>query len=156
MDSTTIYEYILSRIGDDLAPYGYKRSGKGRLFYRYFADGKVGCAVEMQKSMFNSREYCSFTFNLSCVSLYELSNYYKDKLTLQPLKISLLNVYSGAERIGDLCRGGDYWWTIDDDMLSEYTIEEYYDFFIHKDIEKAARHLNELADKKGKVYNNKA
>lgn len=41
MDSSTIYEYILSRVQADLTPYGYSRSGKSALFYRYSADKKL-------------------------------------------------------------------------------------------------------------------
>ena len=69
MDMTSIYEYILSRIAEDLSQYGYKRSGKGSLFYRYSADKKVACAFEMQKSMFNLPDNYSFTFNLGCIAL---------------------------------------------------------------------------------------
>ena len=51
MDINVIYEYLLSKISEDLSAYGYKRSGKSTLFYRYSADKKVGCAFEMQKSL---------------------------------------------------------------------------------------------------------
>lgn len=69
MGSMSIYEYVLSRITEDLLPYGYKRSGKGTLFYKYSADKKVACAFEMQKSVFNSADDYSFTFNLDRMTI---------------------------------------------------------------------------------------
>lgn len=152
MDSTAMYEYILSRIQEDLLPYGYKRSGKGGLFYRYSCEGKVGCAIEMQKSMFNSPGVYSFTFNLGCVALYELNGYYKDKLSLQPLRLATRSYQSGGMRIGHLCRGRDYWWEITDGILKMFTLEKYYELFVQKDIQKAAEYLDEMAIKKENVY----
>ncbi len=151
VDFAAICEYVLSRVYDDLASYGYKRSGKGKLFYRYTAGGKVGCAVEMKKSMFNSSESFSFTFNISCVALYELKGYAKEKLTLEALKRTAGNSFGGM-RIGSLCRGGDYWWEITADIANEYPMEEYYNRFVRNDIEKAACYLEELACKKEQVY----
>ena len=49
MDVLSVYEYILSRISEDLTPYGYQRSGKSALFYRYSIDKKIGCAFEIVK-----------------------------------------------------------------------------------------------------------
>ncbi len=98
MDSKAVYDHVLSRVEEDLKHYGYKRSGKGRLFYRYSADGKVGCVFEMQKSAYNTTDSQSFTFNVGCVALYELSGYYKAKLTAEPLKLMLKS--PSAERLG--------------------------------------------------------
>lgn len=53
MDVLSVYEYILSRIAEDLTPYGYQKSGKSALFYRYSADKRVGCVFKMQKSINN-------------------------------------------------------------------------------------------------------
>ena len=155
MDITSIYEYILSRIDEDLASYGYKRSGKGTLFYRYSADKKVGCAFEMQKSMFNSPDNYSFTFNLGCIALYNLNGYHKDNLTLEALKLSLL-LPSGGMRLGVLSRGFDHWWRIDKKTLKKCKIEKYYDQFLHQDIIKGAEYLNDQAQKKESVYTNDA
>ena len=152
MDITSIYEYILSRIAEDLLRYGYKRSGKSSLFYRYSADKKVGCAFEMQKSMFNSPDNYSFTFNLGCIALYNLNWYHKDNLTLETLKLSLL-IPSGGKRLGQLSRGYDYWWSIDQKTLKKCKIEKYYDQFLQPDIVKGAEYLNEQASKKESVYN---
>ncbi len=154
MDSTAMYDYILSRINDDLSSYGYKRSGKGKMFYRYSADGKVACGIEMQKSILNSPESYSFTFNIGCIALYELPYYYKEKLTLEPLKLALGEPFFGGERLGQLCRGSDYWWEITGEMLNynSFSIEKYYDIFLHNDIIKCAVHLDELAHKKEQVY----
>ena len=151
MDNTAIYEYILSRVQADLADHGYSRSGKGALFYRYSANKKVSCAVEMQRSMFNSPESHSFTFNLVCVGLNDLDGYYQDRLTVSAVKACLQNPFI-AQRIGPLCRGGDYWWEITDDMMKEYGLEGYYDRFIQKDIRKCAAYLDEWAAKKEKRY----
>ena len=148
MDITSIYEYILSRIAEDLLPYGYKRSGKGMLFYRYSEDKKVGCALEMQKSMFNSAGDYSFTFNLGCIALYNLNGYNKDKLTLDVLK----NYQDGFTRLGHLSRGFDYWWNVTDEILRDFPIEEYYNRFLHPDIIKGAEYLSEQARKKESVY----
>ena len=41
MDSAVIYEAILSKVQADLLNYGYTRSGKSTLFYRYSADKKI-------------------------------------------------------------------------------------------------------------------
>lgn len=46
MDSAVIYESVLSNVQADLLEYGYARSGKSALFYRYSADKKVGCCIE--------------------------------------------------------------------------------------------------------------
>ena len=152
MNMTSIYEYILSRIAEDLSPYGYKRSGKSSLFYRYSADKKVGCVFEMQKSMFNSPDDYSFTFNLGCIALYNLNGYYKDKLTLETAKLAL-RYDAGCMRLGHLSRGCDYWWNITDEILKDFSIEEYYNRFLHPDILKAAEYLREQAHKKESVYN---
>ena len=69
MDVLSVYEYILSRISEDLTPYGYQRSGKSALFYRYSIDKKIGCAFEMQKSINNCTDYYRFTFNIGCICL---------------------------------------------------------------------------------------
>ena len=151
MDINVIYEYILSRITEDLASYGYKRSGKGTLFYRYSADKKVGCAFEMQKSMFNSPDDYSFTFNLGCIALYNLNGYHKDKLTLEALKLSRL-LQTGGKRLGVLSRGSDYWWSINNKTLRKFKIEKYYNQFLQKDIIKGAEYLNEQAQIKERVY----
>ena len=151
MDSTVIYEYLLSRIQEDLANYGYSRSGKSGLFYRYSADKKVGCVIEMQKSMLNSPESYSFTFNLLCVGLYDLDDYFNDRLTISAIRTCLQNPFI-TERIGVLCRGRDYWWEITDDILSEHSMQAYYDRFILNDIQKSAVYLDEQAEKKESVY----
>ena len=151
MDSTVIYEYLLSRIQEDLANYGYSRSGKSGLFYRYSADKKVGCVIEMQKSMLNSPESYSFTFNLLCVGLYDLDDYFNDRLTISAIRTCLQNPFI-TERIGILCRGRDYWWEITDDILSEHSMQAYYDRFILNDIQKSAVYLDEQAEKKESVY----
>ena len=151
MDSTVIYEYLLSRIQEDLANYGYSRSGKSGLFYRYSADKKVGCVIEMQKSMLNSPESYSFTFNLLCVGLYDLDDYFNDRLTISAIRTCLQNPFI-TERIGVLCRGRDYWWEITDDVLNEYNLKEFYDNFIQNDIRKSILYLDELAIKKSKKY----
>ena len=151
MDSSVIYEYLLSRIQEDLANYGYSRSGKSGLFYRYSADKKVGCVIEMQKSMLNSPESYSFTFNLLCVGLYDLDDYFNDRLTISAIRTCLQNPFI-TERIGVLCRGGDYWWEITDDVLNEYNLKEFYDNFIQNDIRKSILYLDELAIKKSKKY----
>ena len=151
MDITVIYEYILSRIQEDLANYGYSRSGKSGLFYRYSADKKVGCAFEMQKSMFNLPDDYSFTFNLGCIALYNLNGYDKDKLTLKTVKLAL-TFQAGFQRLGHLCRGNDYWWNITNEILSYFSIEEYYNRFLHADIIKGAEYLDEQARKKESVY----
>ena len=151
MDSSVIYEYLLSRIQEDLANYGYSRSGKSGLFYRYSADKKVGCVIEMQKSMLNSPESYSFTFNLLCVGLYDLDDYFNDRLTISAIRTCLQNPFI-TERIGVLCRGRDYWWEITDDVLNEYNLKEFYDNFIQNDIRKSILYLDELAIKKSKKY----
>ena len=51
-------------------------------------------------------------------------------------------------RIGHLCRGHDFWWEVSDEILRNVSIEEYYDQFLHADIVKCARYLNEQAEKK--------
>ena len=146
MDINVIYEYILSRIAEDLASYGYKRSGKSTLFYRYSADKKVGCVFEMQKSMFNLPDNYSFTFNLGCIALYNINGYRKDRLTLETVKYALHPELS--VRLGHLSRGNDYWWNITDEILSDFSIEEYYNRFLRSDIIKGAEYLDEQAEKK--------
>ena len=101
MDSAVIYESVLSNVQADLLEYGYARSGKSALFYRYSADKKVGCCIEMQKSMFNFPDNYSFTFNLLCVGLYELDEYYNHKLTVSALKACIHNPFI-SERIDKL------------------------------------------------------
>ena len=150
MDSKAVYDHVLSRVEEDLKHYGYKRSGKGRLFYRYSADGKVGCAVEMQKSAYSSGDNHRFTFNIGCVAIYELSGYGKEKLTTEVLKAVLRS--TRMERLGGVSRGFDYWWEFSNDILDRFSAEEYYDRFLHGDIEKCANHLDEVSRKKEHVY----
>ena len=154
MNSTDVYDYILSRVNEDLISYGYKRSGKGKLFYRYSADRKIACGIDMQKKIFNSPEgyYFSFTFDISCIALYELPDFYGEKLTLGQLKLALEDTGFFSERLGFMCRGGDYWWEITDETLRYTTIEEYYNCFLHDDIIKCARYLDEQAHKKESKY----
>ena len=151
MEHTEIYDYFLSRVQADLSKYGYSRSGKGTLFYRYSADKKVACAIEMQKSAFNYPGSTSFTFNLLCVGIFELSGYSNGRLTVPAIRACLQNAFI-AKRIGSLCRGRDYWWKITDEILNMYRLEEYYDRFIQIDIKKSAEYLDELAMKKGHIY----
>ena len=150
MDSKAVYDHVLSRVEEDLKHYGYKRSGKGRLFYRYSAYGKVGCVFEMQRSAYNTTDSQSFTFNVGCVALYELSGYYKAKLTAEPLKLILKS--PSAERLGGISRGYDYWWEFSDKILESFPIEEYYDRFLHADIIKCAGYLDDLSRKKERIY----
>ena len=151
MDSAVIYESVLSNVQADLLEYGYARSGKSALFYRYSADKKVGCCIEMQKSMFNFPDNYSFTFNLLCVGLYELDEYYNHKLTVSALKTCLHNPFI-SERIGIICRGRDYWWRITSDILKNCDPEEYYDRCIKNDIKACAIYLDKLAEKKQMKY----
>ncbi len=146
MEHTEIYEYILSRTEADLAAFGYKRSGKGSLFYRYSADKTVACGIEMQKSMYNYPGSYSFTFNLTCVGLCDLPGYEKKTLTLAQLKLRLRGFH--AERIGMLFRGRDYWWNVTEETLRDCSLAEYYDKCIREDIEKSAALLLERAGKK--------
>lgn len=151
MDNTEICGYILSRVETDLSPCGYSRSGKGSLFYRFTADKRVGCAVELQRSLFNSPESYSFTFNLLCVGLRDLDDYSGEKLTVSALKACMKKPYV-AERIGPLCRGGDYWWEITEEFVAEYGLKGYYDRFIQGDMKKCAAYLDGLAAGKEKRY----
>jgi hypothetical protein len=57
-----------------------------------------------------------------------------------------------AERIGPLCRGGDYWWEITEEFVAEYGLKGYYDRFIQGDMKKCAAYLDGLAAKKEKRY----
>ena len=54
--------------------------------------------------------------------------------------------------MGHLSRGHDYWWNITDEILNVFSIEEYYNRFLHADIIKGAEYLNEQARKKESVY----
>lgn len=151
MQNRIFYEHILSKVTDQLEDFGYSRSGKSALFYRYSDDKTVASAIEMQKSILNSEHSFSFTFNLLCIGLYDLEDFFNDKLTVSAIKGNLKSPFL-AERIGNICRGSDYWWTIDDEHTNEYTPEKYYDVFIREDIKKAALHLDDLFVKKEKKY----
>jgi len=151
MDSAAIYESVLSRVQTDLLNYGYIRSGKSALFYRYSADRKVGCCIEMQKSMFNFPDSYSFTFNFLCVGADELDGYHDRRLTVSALKACFCNPFI-SKRIGVLCRGRDYWWEITSDILKNDDPEEYYDKFVQNDIKVCAAYLDELAEKKQMIY----
>lgn len=151
MDSAVIYESVLSNVQADLLEYGYARSGKSALFYRYSADKKVGCCIEMQKSTFNFPDNYSFTFNLLCVGLYELDEYYNHKLTVSALKACLHNPFI-SERIGIICRDRDYWWEITDAVSDKRDLEVYYTRFIQNDIKASASYLDKLAEKKQMKY----
>lgn len=151
MDSAVIYEAILSKVQADLLNYGYTRSGKSTLFYRYSADKKVGCCIEMQKSMFNLPDDYSFTFNFLCVGSYELNGYHDRRLTVSALKACFCNPFA-YERIGAVCRGRDYWWKITSDILKNCDPEEYYDRCIKNDIKACAIYLDKLAEKKQMKY----
>ena len=151
MDITAIYESVLTNVQTELLTYGYTRSGKSTLFYRYSADKKVGCCIEMQKSMFNSPDSYSFTFNLLCIGSYELRGYRDRSLTVSVLKSCFSNPFV-SKRIGTICRGGDYWWEITPEILEYVDPEEYYDRYIRNDIKAAAAYLDELSEKKQSKY----
>lgn len=150
IEPAQMYEALLSQMEKDLAEYGYKRSGKSALFYRYFADKKVVCGIEMQKSMFNTLDSYSFTMNLVCIAKYELHGYFQEKLTLSCLKTGLRS--PAVLRMGHLCRGCDYWYELSEEILAEYGLQEYYTRFVRKDIQKSADYLNQLALKKESVF----
>ena len=57
-----------------------------------------------------------------------------------------------SERIGHLTRGHDYWWEITDEVLKEFTLEEYYDTFLMGEIKASASHLADLSAKKENRY----
>lgn len=145
MEQGEIYEYFLTRVEEDLSPLGYRRSGKGMLFYRYCADKQVACGIEMQKSGFNYPGSYSFTFNLVCVSVHCFSPQPKT-LTLKHLKSSFC--YPHNERIGSVCRGRDHWWKITEEYLAEYGLNGYYERLIQADILKSGAYLNEKAKSK--------
>ncbi len=151
MENVKIYESILSNVATELTHFGFQRSGKSTLFYRYSYDKKIACALQMQKSMFNGPEGLSFTFNLSCVCVKEWKYPAKEKLTLAMIKASFQD-YRLYDRIGTLCRGKDHWWHITEETLKNYSLEEYYDRFIRKDILHTAHHLDVRAESKAKVY----
>lgn len=151
MDSAAIYESVLSNVQTELLNYGYTRSGKSTLFYHYSADRKIGCCIEMQKSMFNFEDNYSFTFNLLCIGSYELRGYYDRRLTVSALKTCFSDPFI-SKRIGTICRGRDYWWEITPEILKNVDPEEYYDRFIKNDIKAAAAYLDELAEKKQSIY----
>lgn len=151
MDSAVIYESVLSNVQADLLEYGYARSGKSTLFYRYSADKKVGCCIEMQKSMFNCSDSYSFTFNFLCVGTHELDGFQDRRLTVSALKACFYDPYI-SERIGIICRGRDYWWEITDDVLENCDLKEYYDRFVKNDIKTCAAYLDDLAEKKQLIY----
>lgn len=149
MDVKSIYEYFLTRISEDASPDGYKRCGKS--FYRLSAEGKVGCAIEMQRSSNNTVGSCSFTFNLACVALYELRGYGKKTLTREALRLALRSPDTFI-RIGHVSRRRDYWWEITEDIMAIYTPSEYYERFIRQDIEKAVLWLRGSAERKKRIY----
>ncbi len=151
MENAEIYESILSKIATELAHFGFQRSGKSALFYRYSHDKRIACALQMQKSMFNGPEGLSFTFNFVCVCVKELRNYSKGQLTLAAVKTALGD-FRIFERIGPLCRGKDYWWSITDDILKNISPDEYYDRFLKKDILQTVQHLDIRAEIKAKMY----
>lgn len=106
--------------------------------------------------MFNFPDNYSFTFNLLCVGLYELDEYYNHKLTVSALKACLHNPFI-SERIGIICRGRDYWWEITDAVSDKRDLEVYYTRFIQNDIKASASYLDKsyldkLAEKKQMKY----
>ena len=151
MENEVIYEALLSKVQAELEPFGFKRSGKSTLFYRYSHDKKIACGLQMQKSMFNGPEGLSFTFNLLCICVKELKNYSKEHMTIAAIKAGFGD-FRVFERIGSLCRGRDHWWNVTDEILSQYSLEDYYTRFIQKDILKTAQHLDIATEIKVKIY----
>lgn len=151
MENEVIYETLLSKVQAELEPFGFKRSGKSTLFYRYSHDKKIACGLQMQKSMFNGPEELSFTFNYVCICTKDLRGYSKEHMTLKTVKAGLGD-FRIFERIGSLCRGRDHWWRITEEILIQYSLEDYYRRFIQRDILKTAQHLDIAAEIKAKLY----
>ena len=146
-----MYEALLSMVQGELEHFGFKRSGKSTLFYRYSHDKKIACGLQMQKSMFNGPEGLSFTFNYVCICTKELRGYSKEHMTLEAVKAGLGD-FRVFERIGSLCRGRDHWWNITEEILKQCSLEDYYHRFLQKDILKTAHHLDIATEIKVKIY----
>ena len=137
--NTEIYTYILSRIEEDVLAMGFRRSGKGVLFYRYSADKQIASGIEMQKSAYSSEDHCVFTFNITCIAAHHVSPRPK-QLTLAHIKVALRTKF---ERIGPAWSAGKGWWEITGEYLEEYGLEGYYDRFVRKEILKCGRYLSD-------------
>lgn len=153
-DPASLYETVLTCAAGTLASHGFVRSGKSALFYHYSAGKKIACAIEMQKSMFNYPGSYSFTFNAACMGLSDFSGH-NGSLTVSLIR-TFLHQPNGShhswERLGMICRGCDYWWTISDELLTQYSLTEYYDRFLRADIEKAIAWLDAAAARKAAFY----
>jgi len=155
LTTAQIYEYVLSRVQEQLEKDGYKRSGKGTVFYRYHTDKRLACVVGMQKSFDNGPESLFFTFNLDCVTVDEIMEadptFFGPALNLTVLKTYLRSILS--ERIGHVCRGGDAWYEVSEYSLMGRKLSQYYDDTIGPDIDMVIKHLNDLVKNKSLRYN---
>lgn len=147
-------EFVLSRMQELLEKDGYRRNGKGTIFYRYHADRRIACVLGMQKSVNNCYGNFEFTFNVGCVSIDDVMdadpNFFGFRLTLAVLKEYLRSCLS--DRIGFICRGYDVWYDLSEYGLMGRNISQYYNDTILPDIEKVRNCLNEQVVKKLSKY----
>ena len=139
------YSTLLNDMQSHLTQHGYRRSGQSGLFYRYDPDRSVACAIELQRSAFNYPGCYSFTFNLVCIHLFNLAAPRPNKLSLPVIRAALRSPL--AERLGVLTRRGDYWWSITDELSAVCPPAEYYQRFLHHDIEQGLCWLDSKAAK---------
>lgn len=148
-DLSYMYDYILDEMAVQLSDYGFKRSGKGLLFYQYYENKKIVCGIKMQKSMDNCRGYHKFTFNIMCSSL----RWEKDVVKQITLK-HLQNYDYGVlyDRIGCVVGPGDKWYLITSNILCGNDEKWFYDKYLRQDIAAAGKFMNDFVKEEIDFY----
>ena len=130
LTSADMYEYILSEMTEILNKEGFIRSGKS-FFYRYGEERTNACVMGFQKSMDNCPDCLRFKIKYDCVTLYDIKDFYGERLNLRILKEHLQGTLRGTE-----------WYELSEYTLADKTIADYYRERIAPDVAYAIEHLS--------------
>ena len=135
----TIQEYyakIVELSARLIAQHGYKRSGNSGIFYRYNSDKSKGYLIGFRKSLDNTPDFCTFYILFGSVCIGELSNLgvYRSKVTLQDLKLILMN---GYHKLSNCHR-------LDDNIIQTENINDYFINNILPELKSIIKRLAEI------------
>ena len=102
-------EIIKSCFHEKLKPLGFKK--KANNFYRDL--GEVGHIINVQKSMFRSKEYISFTANIGIYSPIYWNSEFNFNGDPEPPQYPVESVSIIRKRIGSFIEGSDKWYDVE-------------------------------------------
>lgn len=142
-DAKQEFEKVMTAIGEALAVFDYRRSGN--LFYRYYEGKKIACAIEVQRSMWNSAESCSFTMNVACITVNDLQIFPRDRLTVKDIRKAFY-IPKLCQRAGVICYGYDAWYELS--LKNQMGTDAYIQQYILPSLAKIQYYLNALLEKR--------